>query len=220
MRNVLFVLAFIQIPAVAFAAPYGHYELNDAFTQASSSGSASPSVNFSVLDKIVSDLNAHAGANPVQFDDSDDLHRAKADASELSARLEPMTRVSRPESRVLQSAAAINAIATHLGVSGANERAQAAFKSLLRLTPDSSRANYLYGKFLLEDGKPDDAIPLLEKAQSLGVVYADYALGIAYLSAGFNSRAIEWLESYSKRVPTDTRVLKTIAALRGRDEPQ
>lgn len=216
MRHILLALVLIQIPVVALAAPYGHYQVGDALQQVSTHDADGQASHFAALKKIIADLSAHAGARPVHFDNSDDLHRAQTDVRDLSAGLDALTRAAMPETGVLEAAASVNAIGTHLGIDGSEQRASAAFQALLHRDPDNARANYLYGKFLFEAGKPHDAIPPLEKAQKLGLVYADYPLGLSYLAAGFTDRALENLQNYSKRVPGDTHVTKTIAALRSR----
>jgi predicted Zn-dependent protease len=214
MRKILVALSLLSMSASASSAQYGHYHLDEVLVRGSSNGAASPIVNFGKLNKILNDLNTHAGATPVRFDSPEDVRRAQADATELSKMLDPLARLPKPDLRLLQSAASLNAIGIHLNVPGATERAEAAFRSLMSQAPDDARANYLYGKFLFETGKPHAAIAPLEKAQSLGVVYADYVLGMAYLSAGENDKALPNLEHYSKRVPGDTQVIKTIAAIR------
>jgi tetratricopeptide (TPR) repeat protein len=217
--KVLVALCLLPIPAVGLSAEYGHYHLNEVFLSASSGG-ALPIVNLPILNRIVNDLNTHAGAAPVRFDSPDDLRRAQADAKDISAMLDPFTRVAAPDLKLLQSAAAVNAIGMHLNVSDSRERADASFRALMKQAPDDPRGNYLYGKFLLETGKTEDAIVRLEKAQSLGVIYADYALGMAYLSEGDSDKALHCLERYSKRAPGDTYVIDTINAIRGSSFPR
>jgi hypothetical protein len=83
-----------------------------------------------------------------------------------------------------------------------------------RISPADPRANYLYGKFLVSASNPLDAVPVLEKAKSLGAINADYTLGLAYLSTGDEKRALENLEQYAKRVPNDGNAPKLIDAIR------
>jgi hypothetical protein len=68
--------------------------------------------------------------------------------------------------------------------------------------------------FLATTTKIADAIPYLEKAKSLGVLAAEYPLGLAYSATGDRGKALENLENYSKRVPGDENVIKMIDAIR------
>lgn len=70
----------------------------------------------------------------------------------------------------------------------------AAFTALLRQVPDDPRANFLYGKFLFDAGRPADAIPVFEKAKSLGIANADLFLGPAFGATGNKDKALENLE--------------------------
>jgi Tfp pilus assembly protein PilF len=88
------------------------------------------------------------------------------------------------------------------------------FTTLLKLTPDDPLANYRYGVFLASTAKPGDGIPYLEKAKSLGVVNADYWLGLSYQAAGDKAKAVENLENYVKRVPSDGNAVRMLDAVR------
>jgi hypothetical protein len=62
--------------------------------------------------------------------------------------------------------------------------------------------------------KKGEGIPFLEKAKSLGVVNADYWLGWSYVSVGEKTKAIENLENYTKRVPSDQNAARILDAVR------
>jgi len=72
----------------------------------------------------------------------------------------------------------------------------------------------MYGTFLAGVGKPKDALPYLEKALSVGVSDAAYALGMTHLSLGNKESALENLEAYRQRNPNDMNVAKLIDAIR------
>ena len=55
--------------------------------------------------------------------------------------------------------------------------------------------NFRYGVFLAGTNKSrSEAIPLLEKAKTLGIVGAEYTLGLTYLSLGDKVEAVENLK--------------------------
>jgi predicted Zn-dependent protease len=108
----------------------------------------------------------------------------------------------------------LHTLGHNLDLAGSAQKAVEAFTALLALAPDDRRGNFRYGMFLATTTKVADAIPYLEKAKSLGVVAAEYPLGMAYTAVGERAKALENLESYSKRVPGDGNVVKVIDAVR------
>ncbi|MGO9037936.1 MAG: hypothetical protein ACLPV2_12735 [Steroidobacteraceae bacterium] len=74
--------------------------------------------------------------------------------------------------------------------------------------------NFRYGVFLAGTNKSrSEAIPLLEKAKTLGVVGAEYTLGLTYLSLGDKVEAVENLKSYTTRVPSDQNIARALDAV-------
>ena len=82
------------------------------------------------------------------------------------------------------------------------------------VAPNDPQANYQYGAFLAATTKKGEGIPFLEKAKNLGVVNADYWLGLSYVSVGEKAKAIENLENYTKRVPGDQNAARILDAVR------
>jgi len=82
------------------------------------------------------------------------------------------------------------------------------------VAPNDPHANYQYGAFLAATTKKGEGIPFLEKAKNLGVVNADYWLGLSYVSVGEKAKAIENLENYTKRVPGDQNAARILDAVR------
>ncbi|HUA25729.1 MAG TPA: tetratricopeptide repeat protein [Steroidobacteraceae bacterium] len=211
----LMLIALVLFLSPAHAKEYGHYDPKKIFTFArSDSGQNSVTVNFLYLDQVINDLGSHAGSYPPRFDSPDDLNRARTDAKALSGLLDSVTKNPSPNQHLLLRVAVLNSIAHNLDVPGTAERAVAAFTALLRQSPDDPVLNFRYGEFLCEAGKPGDAIPVLEKASSLGVANADYFLGIAYLATGDKGKALNSLERYAKHAPNDPSAAKMIDAIR------
>jgi Tfp pilus assembly protein PilF len=110
--------------------------------------------------------------------------------------------------------ALLHAFGHNLEIPDSSQKAVAAFTTLLNLTPDDPMANYRYGVFLASTTKAGEGIPYLEKAKSLGVVNADYWLGLSYQFAGDKAKAVENLENYVKRVPSDANAARMLDAIR------
>jgi predicted Zn-dependent protease len=214
MRKLLLAVAVFQMSASAQAAQYGHYRIEQIFGTSTQNHASSTDLDLPELNRMLADLNSHAGTVPIQFDNADDKGRARSDTQQLSSRLDQLIRGTAPSAQLLQSAATVNAIGRNLQIPGSAERADTAFVSLLRQTPNSPRANYLYGKFLLQENRPKEAISLLEKSKSLGVTYADYPLGLSYMVVGDRGRALENLQHYATRFPSDATVRQIIEHLR------
>ena len=205
----------LSTPMVAGAREYGHYDLGQVATLAhSADGQNSVTVSFSYLDQIIDDLASHASGYPPHFDSADDLARARADVGSLSGMLDMLLHRPAPNSQLLLRAGILDSFGHNLDVPGAAQKAVGAFTTLLHQSPDDPRANYFYGKFLTDAGRPDDAIPILEKAKSLGVPAASYTLGVAYLTAGNMEKALENLRAYVQRTPHDPNADRMIDAIR------
>jgi predicted Zn-dependent protease len=110
--------------------------------------------------------------------------------------------------------AALHAIAHNLDIPGSAAKAVAAFATLMELTPNDPQANYRYGVFLATTTRKGEGIPFLEKAKALGVLNADYWLGMSYGVIGDKANAMENLESYTKRVPSDQNAARMLDAVR------
>lgn len=85
----------------------------------------------------------------------------------------------------------LHAIGFNLDIPGSHEKAVTAFSKLLELTPNDPKANYQHGAFLAATTRKGEGIPFLEKA-----------------------KAIENLENYMKRVPSDQKAARVLDAVR------
>jgi tetratricopeptide (TPR) repeat protein len=220
MRRIAFTIALvavalIHVPGAAHAGEYGHYDINKIVAVSrSESGQDSVTISFMYLGQLINDLQSHAASYPPRFDSPDDLGRARADVKALSGILDIAVNTPSPSQKLLLRAAVLNSVGHNLDVPGTGQRAMAAFAALLRQAPDDPQANFLYGKFLFDAGRPADAIPILQKATSLGFANADYFLGLAYLTTGDKEKALETLERYAKHAPNDANAPKIIDAIR------
>ncbi len=215
IRKMVIGATLLHVAAMAVANEYGHYDLKNIVTVSeTTNGQHTATLNFSLLDQLLDDLSIHNNNYPSQFDSAEDRQRAVSDVTTISKTLDILLDNPNPNSQLLLRAAVLDSVGHNLDITGAGEKAMTAFTALLSVSPADPRANYLYGKFLVSAGKPLDAVPVLEKAKSLGAINADYTLGLAYLATGDKKRALENLEQYAKRVPNDGNARKLIDAIR------
>ncbi len=198
---------------VAHAGPYGRYDLKEAFVlKQSDSGPNSITIKFPYLDTMLGDLAAHASNYPPRFDSPADQERARVDVGALSNLFNTMS--SSRNHRVLTDIGIVNSIAFNFDIPQSVDRAVAAFSTLLEDAPEDPQTNYLFGKLLSTSARRDDGIRMLEKAKMLGVVQAEYVLGITYMTAGDKDKALENMEAYAKSVPADENAPKIIDAIK------
>lgn len=200
---------------LALAHQYGYYSLGKLVSAAESSpGQHTATINIAYFSQILDDLGRHAGSYPAHFEFAEDRPRAEKDVTTISNLLDPLTENFSKNPPMLLRLAILHAIGFNLDIPDSFPKAVVAFDKLLSLTPDDPQANYRYGSFLATTTKDGRAIPFLERARSLGVQEADYPLGFSYAVAGNKAKAIENLERYTKRVPTDERAKAMLDAIR------
>lgn len=199
----------------SLAREYGYYPLEKLVSVGDAeTGKPSTTVNIAYFSRILDDLGRHAGSYPPHFEFADDHQRAEHDVTEISKMLDPLAENFSKDPPMLLRLAALHAIGFNLDVPDSYPGAVAAFDKLLSLTPNDPQANYRYGSFLAATTRKGEGIPFLEKAKSLGVADADYWLGLSYENAGNKAKAIESLEAYTKRVPSDARAAQLLEAIR------
>jgi len=194
---------------------YGHYQLRRLISVTEAGpGKPSATVDIVYFSQILDDLERHARSYPPHFEFSDDQQRASRDVAAISQMLDPLTDNFSKNPPMLLRLGALHAVGFNLDVPDSFPRTVAVFDKLLSLTPDDPQANYRYGSFLATTTRKGEGIPFLEKAKGLGVADADYWLGWSYEKAGNKVKAIENLEAYTKRVPSDSRAAALLDAIR------
>jgi hypothetical protein len=199
---------------LSLARAYGHYDVKKVVTVTEAApGKPSANINIAYLSQILDDLSRHASTYPPHFESADDRQRAEHDLSAISAALDPLTESFSHSPDLLMRVALLHAFGHNLDIPDSSQKAVAAFTTLLKLTPDDPMVNYRYGVFLASTTKAGDGIPYLEKAKGLGVVNADYWLGVSYQVAGDKAKAVENLGNYVKRVPSDANAARMLDAI-------
>jgi tetratricopeptide (TPR) repeat protein len=200
---------------IALARNYGHYDIKQLITVTGAPpGKHSATINIAYLSQILDDLGRHASTYPPHFDSADDRQRAEHDLSAISNLLDPLSADISHNPPLLLRLALLHAFGHNLDIPDSSQKAVAAFTTLLNLTPNDPQANFRYGVFLATTTKNAEGIPYLEKAKSLGIVNAEYWLGLSYQLTGNKAKAIENLESYVKRVPNDENAARMLDAIR------
>ena len=200
---------------LSLALAYGHYDARKIISVTQTApGKPAATVNVAYFAQVLDDLGRHAGMYPPHFEFADDRQRAARDVAAIAGLLDPLSQNFSNSPLLLMRLGMLHAIGHNLDVPGSAGKAVAAFSTLLKLTPDDPQANYQYGEFLAQTTRKGEGIPYLEKAKTLGVANADYWLGFSYQMAGNEAKALENLESYTKRVPSDQNAARVLDAVR------
>jgi tetratricopeptide (TPR) repeat protein len=214
MRKLLVTVLTLLVVSNASAREYLNFDQKRLITAVETPSGKRASLDIPYLDQILNDLSAHAMNYPPQFDTPQDKQRATQDAWVLSKTLDMLIDVPPPNPELLARAGHVNSIGHNLDIPGAGEKADSIFRRLLTASPSHPRGNWMYGTFLAGAGKSKEALPYLEKALSLGVTDAAYAIGLTHLALGDKEGALKSLEDYKRSSPNDTNVDKIIDAVR------
>jgi tetratricopeptide (TPR) repeat protein len=214
MRKLLLPLISLLVTFTASAREYGNYDPQRLLTTSETSAGKKFGFDGAYLDLMLNDLSSHAKNYPAQFDTPQDKQRATRDVAALSGMLDVLINVPTPSTELLVRAGYINSMGHNLDIAGSAEKASSIFQRLLAASPSDPRGNYIYGTFLAGMGKSKEALPYLEKALSVGVTDAAYAIGMSYLALGDKDKALENLDEYKRNRPNDKNVDKLIDAIR------
>lgn len=198
------------------AKQYGSYDPTQVIAvSVDAAGQHTVSINMTYFNLILDDLGPHAFRFPVNFDSSDDKHRAEHDVAAVSALFDPIAKndVVRRDPKVLLRLGILHAIGHNLDIPGASQKAINDFSTLLQLTPDDPKANYTFGVFLAGTAQNASAIPFLQKARARGKLESDYWLGVVYASLGDKPNALESLRSYIANYPSDVNANRMLDAI-------
>ncbi len=214
MRIPLFALSMLLVISLAHGKEYGNYDSKRMLTVSEAPSGTKYGIDGKYLDQMLNDLALHAKNYPPRFDTNQDRQRAVQDVKTLSGMLDIVVNGPSPDPEFLWRAGFLNSMGHNLDIPGSAEKTSAIFKKLLAAAPADPRGNYIYGTFLAGAGKPKEALPFLERALSVGVADAAYALGMTYLSLGDKQKALENLEAYRKHSPSDDNIAKLIDSIR------
>lgn len=215
MNKLILVLIIIIIscPGYIFAAPYGDYDIRKIVSlREEANGKKQASIDIRYLDKITSDLSAHAENYPPRFDNDADKKKARKDAEQLVYIL-GVLKEGNGDKDIMFRAAHIYSIAHNLDVQGAAEKANNVYSQLISRYPDNSNIAYRYGVFLAGTGKLDESLPVLNRALNAGILDANFSIGMVYLSKGDKAKALTALKKYIAANPKDANASHIIEAI-------
>jgi tetratricopeptide (TPR) repeat protein len=198
--------------------PYGNYELRNSLSaRKSAGGNMEHRIDKKLISQVLDDLTAHAKDYPTKFRSKEERARAVRDAKMLQSVFDTLTAKDDTDTQMLFTAAILNGLAHNLDIEGAAQKTVVYYERILHREPENPKGNYYYGNFLAGASRPKESLPYLEKALKLGVDQAGYSLGLAYITMGDKAKALEYLESYSKKNPNNKEAKQLIEELkRGR----
>ena len=198
---------------LAHAAEYGRYDLTQ-LAKANAPPDQGATLDVALIDRLLTDLQQHAGNYPPRFDSPAEAQRAQADATKLMGMLGATFSAGQAPSDLLLRMGMLGAVSHNMNVPGGVAFAQTHFERLLKTDPAHAVGNFQYGTFLGNTGRAKEALPHLIKAKEKGVIPAMYAIGMSYLMLGDKALALENLQAYQKAVPGDAAIGKLIEAVR------
>lgn len=214
MRTLLLTILLALVTTAVNAREYGNYDTKRLITVTETPEGKKYGFGGPYLGQMMNDLSAHARNYPPQFDTPQDKQRATEDVKALSGMLDLLINVPNPDLRLLTLAGDVNSMGHNLDIPGLAQKADSIFLRLLAAAPSDPQGNFMYGAFLSGIGKPKEALPYLERALSLGVIDAAYAIGMTHLTLGDKDAALKNLEDYKRRKPSDEGVDQLINAIR------
>ena len=177
----LLLLALCCVPTRA--AEYGRYNLTQLATQ-NAAPAKGASLDMALMERLLADLQQHAGNYPPRFDSPADAQRAQADEKTLMGMLGAIFSASQAPSNLLLRMGMLGAVSHNMDISGGAAFAQTHFERLLKVDPAHAVGNFQYGTFLGNTGRAKEALPYLTNAKDKGVVPALYAIGMSHLMLG------------------------------------
>jgi hypothetical protein len=198
VRAVLLALIFLAPPTIA------------ADTVLSPSGEIDPVRIAELIDFVSPSIREY----PVRFKD------AAQRAAVIEAMRKAATDLTEPRVMSLKDpelatdVALVLAMGHNLDLGTAN-LAHRTYALALRIHPDSRRANYFYGMFLLSTATGQArSLQYLQRAFDLGEEGAEYPIGLCLIGQGKKDEGLERLEHFSERFPEDAQVKKIIEAVK------
>jgi tetratricopeptide (TPR) repeat protein len=150
---------------------------------------------------------------PPRFKDEEQQKRIYISTLLVTGEINKIDPEAMKDPELLTSLAHILGMAYNLNIP-TGDKAQAFFKRALVLSPESRRANYSFGMFLISTDKHHlESLPYLEKAYKLGEGDAQFSIGVLYYEKGEKERGLKELEAYSKAHTDNEHVKEVIKAI-------
>ncbi|WP_417553381.1 hypothetical protein [Marinomonas fungiae] len=198
----------------SFAEKYGVYDLKKILITAEPGSGNKHALDLMYIDAMIKDLNNHANGYPPQFDNDNDMQRAKNDARRLSGALDMLVDDPNAPIELLRRSSLLNRLAYNLDIPGSAQKVDRDFKNLLSQRPGDPVLNLSYGVFLSGANKSSQALPYLKESAEAGFKEAYLHLGMAYLYLRDTEQALNNLEIYRSHYPNNAKIGEIIDAIK------
>ncbi|WP_437890072.1 tetratricopeptide repeat protein [Phytobacter sp. V91] len=215
IKGILALTFIIIISTSAYAAPYGHYDLNKIPLTTETKSGKKYQMDPGYLDQIFLDIYRHSFTPLLpNFDSPQDKSRAFHGVQGLIALLNIYIDSSpAPDFQMLGRAALVNHMGYNMGLSDAKKTAEKLYKQMLEIKPDDDHANFFYGLFLLNSCQREKSIEHLKKSVKAGNHSAPLVLASVYVITEDNQQALNTLDNYLKNNPNDSAAKKCAITL-------
>lgn len=151
---------------------------------------------------------------PPRFKDADQEKRINLSALLVTGEIKKLDPKTIKDATLLTNLGHILGMANNLDLP-TGEQAKLFFESALSMEPNSRRANYLFGMFLIATDKFHmESLPYLHKAYSLGEKDAQYSVGLLLCQKGSKAEGLLELAAYSKANPKNGQVKQVIKSIK------
>ena len=151
---------------------------------------------------------------PPRFKDADQEKRIKHSTLLVTGEIKKLDPKTIEDAALLINLGHILGMGNNLDLP-TGEQAKLFFERALSLEPNSKRANYLFGMFLIATDKFHmESLPYLQKAYSLGEKDAQYSVGLLLCQMGNKAKGLQELEAYSKANPDNEHVKQVIKSIK------
>ncbi|MCP3933221.1 MAG: hypothetical protein GY705_29475 [Bacteroidetes bacterium] len=180
-----------------------HMTMKDAIkTRTIKDGTLEYYLDSTVMDQVSKRIAIHARDYPPAFKNPKQEKEIKEEMERTLQALDVFFIEERNDPEFLIRLGFFYSMGHNLDILGSAEKAERAFKKLLRIEPNHPRGNYLYGMFLSSTAMYQaESIKFLEKAIGLGIDDAKYTLGLVCLRNGSESVGVKYLEDFAKEYP-------------------
>ena len=151
---------------------------------------------------------------PPRFRDADQERRINLSTLLVTGEIKKLDPKTIKDAALLTNLGHILGMGNNLDLA-TGDQAKVFFERALSLEPNSRRANYLFGMFLIATEKFHlESLPYLQKAYSLGEKDAQYSVGLLLYQKGNKAKGLQELEAYSKANPNNEQVKEVIKAIK------
>ena len=152
----------------------------------------------------------HLREYPPRFSSEDEKKRLYLSTLLVSSEIKKLDIAKITDVDVLVSLAQVMSMGHNLDLDTALH-AKSLFETALQRSPDSVRANYLFGMFLISTSQfYKDSERYLTKALELGQEDARYSLGLFYFNTGDKAKGIQYVRTYAEKHPGNDSVTKML----------